>query len=665
MSLYLSALLAGAGNVFSWPNILIPVLGTLIAMFSAFLPGIGGTSLAALMLLLTITWDPVQVLLLFGALTGGATYMGSVTAILFNIPGNASSAAAMLDGHALARDGKPRTAIAAAATASAVGSIFGVLVLVALLPVVRPFILQFGPLERLLLGIWGLTTIAALPNRSASRAVGAALLGLLAAMVGSDPTSGAARWTFGSLNLYDGFDNIAVLLGFFTLSEVMAWRRRFTLSDAITPRDSVQPDQHDSTSAGIRAVFTHFRVTLRSSILGTLVGLIPGVGGTVASFVAYGQTVQATKDDRSRFGKGDIRGLIAPEAAVDAKDGGSLLPTLAFGLPGSESGVILLSVLMIHGFVPGLPMLTTDLPASFTLIIALLLSNILTSVVGIGLAPVLGRLTHLPVDRIVLPVLVASLVTIVQVNGSLADIYVAVGFGLLGYMFGQCDWPRIPFVIAFVLGEFIEKNFALVIQMEHLGRLHITERPAAFAIALLVGLSLVWMSRRATAGGLTKAAKVRSMPRVSALFATALTGITVILLAIAVQSNPSYSRFALAVALAGTGVCAAIAVKAIWQAKTNRLSAFGPFIPAAHRLPLVLMALLAPMVFLFGLSFATAGFAAAWFCRWEALDRKMAIKSLLVGALVWVLTALYLDHIAMVILPEPTVMLLLADLVGR
>ncbi len=653
---YLTAILTGAGNVFSWPNVLIPIAGTLIAMVSAFLPGIGGTSIAALFLLLTLNWDPVQVLLLFGALTGGATYMGSITAILFNIPGNASSAAAMIDGHAMARNGLPRTAIAAAATASAVGSLIGVLVLIAVLPVIRPFIMQFGPLERFLLGVWGLTTIAALPNRSASRALGAALLGLLMAMVGSDPTSGAPRWNFGSLGLYDGFNSVVVLLGFFTLSEVMAWRKHMSVSTT-----TARATSRDSTLAGIRAVFENYGVTLRSSILGTLVGVVPGVGGTVASFVAYGQTVQATKGDRSSFGKGDIRGLIAPEAAVDAKDGGSLLPTLAFGLPGSESGVILLSVLTIHGFVPGMPMLTSDLGFSFTLIVSLLLSNILTSVVGLSLAPRLARLTTLRIDRIALPILVASLVTAVELNGTVTDVYIALGFGILGYLFGQFDWPRIPFVIAFVLGGFIENNLALVFEMERVERLSVLDRPAALVIVGLILVSLFWMSRKVTRGDAAagvERAHVGAQP--SALFAAVLCAFGALLTANALLAEQAYSGFALTVALSATLLCAAVAVRFQWQASVAKVDAHGASLPAGHVLPLVLMVLLGPAIFLLGLPLAIGIFSAVWFCNWDAVDRRMLFKSIAVGGAVLGLSRIYLDHVATVILPEPAILSLLA-----
>jgi putative tricarboxylic transport membrane protein len=651
MSDYLLALSTGFGNVFSWPNIFIPILGTLIAMVTAFLPGVGGTSLAALLLILTLNWEPVQVLLLFGALTGGATYMGSITAILFNIPGNASSAAVLLDGHPMSRNGLPKTAIAAAATASAIGSLFGVIVLICVLPIIRPFILQFGPLERLLLGVWGLTTIIALPNRSSSKALAATLLGLLLAMVGSDPTSGIPRWTFGSLALYDGFHTVTVLLGFFTLSEVMSWRSKISLLGSNTAQKS-----KDSTWAGVRAVFTHFGVTFRSSILGTLVGIIPGVGGTVSSFIAYGQTVQSAKGDKSQFGKGDIRGVIAPEAAVDAKDGGSLLPLLAFGLPGSEGGVILLSVLMIHGFVPGLPMLSTELSFSFTLIVALLFSNILTSAVGLSFAPYLAKLTSLRIDRIVLPVLIVSLITVVQLNGAIEDVYVAVAFGILGYLFGLLEWPRIPFVIAFVLGGFIEDNFALSLELQKVGRLDALNHPAALTIAALIAVSMIWMVRKMGEGASKQSSGPNVQIGISVLFATSIAAISGIFLFVALTASSNFTLYPIAVAGASFVVSSGVTLELWLTRDTNQPRAPYLGLPQTQRIPLLLMTLLAPATFLFGLPVATGVFAGIWFCRWEVLSRKDIISSLLVTIVTFAVALFYTEKLASVILPEPAVL---------
>ncbi|MER9354959.1 tripartite tricarboxylate transporter permease [Mesorhizobium sp. M0514] len=644
MTGYWAALGTGLGNVFSWPNILIPVLGTLVAMATSFLPGIGGASLATLLLVATVHWDPVSVLLLFGALTGGATFMGSITAILFNIPGNAPSAATLLDGHPMSRAGLPRTAIAAAATASAVGSVFGVLVLIALMPIIRPFILQFGPFEYVLLGVWGLSTIIAVPSASRLKALAMALLGLLVGLVGTDPTYGQPRWTFGSIALFDGVDMVALLLGFFTVSEIISWRKRLQLEKAAGLENA-----NDSIWTGMLAVFCHWGLTMRSSAIGVLVGIIPGVGGTVASFVAYGQAIQTTpKDQRSRFGSGDIRGIIAPEAAVDSKDGGSLLPTVAFGLPGSEGGLILLTVLTVHGIVPGIPMLTTGLPLTFTLITALLLSNLLTSAVGLALTPYFARLTALRIDRIALPIIVVSFVTIVQLNGLLIDLYVAVAFGLAGYMLKRLAWPQIPFVISFVLGGFIERNLALSVELARVGRLNPLQRPASLTIMVIIALSLAWIVR----GGVLPPRRVKPK-RADAAVAWLLTGGCAVMAAISLQGQPGYSIFAQAVAW-----CCLFAMLAVALVQTISLVGHAKqggerthTIPESHRVPLMMMLLLPAAVWLAGLPAALSLFTLIWIAAGQKLTLKSATLASCTSVAVAVATWFYLDRIAAIDLP--------------
>lgn len=585
---FFEALAQGATHVLSWPGILIPVVGTLLSMVTSFLPGIGSASLMALMLVLTLSWEPESVLLMFGALTGGATFMGSITAILFNIPGGAPSAAALLDGHPLALKGYPKTAIACAATASAVGSIFGVVVLLAMLPVIRPFLLEFGPLERMLLGIWGLTTIVAVPNTPPLKSLTMAVLGLMVAMVGSDPNTSDPRWTFGLDALRDGIGVLPALLGLFTLAELADWKRRDALEatrlDAGAPRDSVR--------AGIRAVFRHPGLTLRSSLIGTLVGIIPGVGGTVAAFLAYGQAANTARGDRSGFGKGDIRGVIAPEAAVDAKDGGSLLPAVAFGLPGSEAGVILVTVLALHGLVPGTPMLTEQLPMTMTLILALLLSNILTSVVGVLATPQLARLHRLDIDRLALPALVVSVFAVIQVNGSLADFYAAIAFGLLGYVFKRHGWPRVPFVIAFVLGEFIETNLTLSLRLAELGRVDLFERPASLAILALTVISMAWMYRR------TQSDAAPSLPTGGdTLVAGLAAGCGTLFAASALLGDRPPSPVALGVVAVTIGLASCFLVRGV-----RSRAWFGIALPSAERRALWSLLLLPPATWLLGLA---------------------------------------------------------------
>lgn len=643
---YLAELGTGLVNVISWPNILIPIAGTLIAMVTSFLPGIGGTSVAVVLVVVTAKWDPVSALLLFGALTGGATFMGSITAILFNIPGNVSSTPTLLDGYPMGRNGLPRTAIACAATASAVGSVFGVVVLLALLPIVRPWLLEFGPLEMVGLGILGISTILAVPANAPLKVAAACGLGLVAAMIGSEPARGLPRWTFGSIPLYDGFSLIAVLIGFFTLSEIILWRRNYDL-----PPAAIRRDPSDSVMAGMSAVPKHAGLTVRSSIIGTIVGMVPGVGGTVAGFVAYGLAVQAARHGRQNFGKGDIRGVIAPEAAVDAKDGGSLLPVLCFGLPGSESGVVLLTVLAIHGLTPGLPMLSSELSMSFTLIMALLLSNLLTSLIGVALTPWLARLTHLRIESFVVPMLIATFVSLVQLSGQMIDLYVAVGFGLLGYFFRRYDWPRIPFIIAFVLGDLIEKNVGIAGELMRFGRLSLLDRPVALVIAFTIVASLawIWWTRRNSGETISS---TRPLPPERIGFPAVMAALSAALALTSFAGGVAYSDYAKAIVVASLLLLLINGALALSRRQITPVPG-EPVVPAAHVLPLATLSAFPLATSLLGLPIAMAGLAVLWLPPIKSQTASRVVRSLLVfgvtAAGVWA----YLDRIANVLLPQP------------
>jgi putative tricarboxylic transport membrane protein len=241
-------------------------------------------------------------------------------------------------------------------------------------------------------------------------------------------------------------------------------------------------------------VLRHRWLLLRSSLIGTVIGVIPGIGGTVASFVAYGHAVQSASD-RSEFGKGDIRGIVAPEASHDAKDGGSLLPVLAFGLPGSESTVILLTAMLMHGLVPGKALLEQQLPLVFTLIWSLFLSNWLTSIIGLAVIRPAAKLARLRTDVLAPVILALVAISAVAYRGRQDDLVVALGFGVIGYLMIKFDWPRVPLVIAFVLGGMLENNLQLAIRLISLGRVSLFDRPQALVITALIVATVVWMLR--------------------------------------------------------------------------------------------------------------------------------------------------------------------------
>ncbi len=473
--------------VLSWPNILYPVGGTLVAMVFSFIPGVGGVTLMALAIPWTFSWDPLATVLLFGALIGGGTFMGSITAILFNIPGTAPNAATMLDGHPMALRGEARTAIACSATASALGSSVGIVLLVALIPVVRSVLLAIGPAELLLLAVWGLATVALVSRRSLLKGLIAAGLGLAMGFVGLDPATAEPRYTFGIDQLRDGMPLIPVFLGLFALSEM--------IDLYVGGRRTIAPEGGGlslagSTWEGCVAVVRHAGLFLRSSVLGTIVGVIPGIGGTVASFVAYGHAVQSTPD--GHFGEGDIRGVMAPEAANDAKDGGSLLPVLAFGIPGSEGTVLLLAALTIHGITPGRELLETQLTLVFVLIWSLFLSNWITSVLGLSVSGVFARLTLVPAQVLVPMITILVALAALAYRASFADLMITIGFGVFGWALKVRGWPRVAFVIAFVLASLFETNLLLTLRLVHLGRLHLLHRPILLGLLALLVLTFAW-----------------------------------------------------------------------------------------------------------------------------------------------------------------------------
>lgn len=467
--------------VFSWPNILYPIGGTLLAMVVSILPGISGVALMAVVIPLTFFWEPVEIALLFGALVAGATFMGSITAILINVPGRTSNAVTALDGYPLSQQGKAKTAIASSATASALGSSIGVVVLILLIPVMIPVARAFGPLDMAMIIVFGLTTIAFVIQGSWLKGLLSAGLGMLLSFIGTDPHTEGIRYTFGILYLDDGLSPVLIFLGLFAVAEMieLAVKRTETISGR-----NYNARLSGSAREGIQSVFKHFGLFMRSSMIGTLIGMMPGVGSVVASFVAYGHAVQSAKD-ASKFGKGDIRGVIAPEAANDAKDGGALVPTLALGLPGGMGTAMLLTALTVHGVSPGPALLTQNLELVFVLIWSLFFSNWMTSLLGLAGVSWFARITTVPNRYLIPVVLLVVALAAYGYRGYTPDVLVVFAAGVFGYYLKKFGWPRIPFVIAMVLGPYFENLFQVSRQLFLLDRIDLLSSPIAIGIMVL------------------------------------------------------------------------------------------------------------------------------------------------------------------------------------
>jgi TctA family transporter len=457
-------------------------------MFFGILPGVSGITGMALLIPFTFSWDLIPTILLFGSIYGGGTYCGSITAILVNIPGTAPNAATCLDGYPMAKQGEAKTALGASASASALGAAFGVFILIAMLPIMRAAVLAFGPAEFFMLAVLGLAVIAVVSEGNILKGLAAGAIGLLLSFSGRDPVTGTLRFTFGTLYLHDGIRLIPLFLGIFAVTEMinLAASRRKTISGM----DRVE-QLTGSLWKGIFSIFRHFGLFIRSSVIGTIIGIIPGIGGTVASFVAYGHAVQSSKDT-SQFGKGDIRGVIAPEACNDAKDGGSLVPVLAFGIPGSEGAALVMVAMILHGLIPGQELMTKNLHLAFLLIWALFLSNQLTSILGVMIINQVVRFTVIRTQLMVPFIFILAVIGAYAERKAMGDVLLTFIFGVLGYLMKKNEYPRVSLVIALILGELFEVNFRQAMRLYDFGRLDFFERPIFLSLVVLTLLSLLF-----------------------------------------------------------------------------------------------------------------------------------------------------------------------------
>jgi putative tricarboxylic transport membrane protein len=478
-----SEALPALAEFFQWPTPLFLLLGTALGIMFGILPGLGGPQAVALLLPVAITLpESAAIAMVIGAM-GAIPVSGSLSAILINTPGTGQSAATLFDGFPLTRQGKAGVAIGAACVASLMGALFGAIILTLILPLGRQIVLSFSYPEYFMLVVLGLSVIAVVIRGSMIKGLIAASLGLLLASVGYDPITGELRYTFGWNYLYEGIGLIPALVGLFAVSEaVYLFERRDPLADA----GAIQ----GATSGlweGALSVFRNFALFLRSSVIGTVIGIIPGVGGAVANFVAYGQAVQTARDS-SEFGKGDVRGVIAPEAANNAKDGGALIPTLIFGIPGSLEMVVLLGALTLFGLQPGPRLILDDPGAVITVIYALVAANVLASVAGLIMGGPLTRATVVPGNVMAPVIMVVALIGVYAADGRIQDLIVTLAFGVLGFLMRRFGFPLVPLIIALVLGELLQTSYYQMLSTTGLSAL--VTRPISLGL-LLITLALL------------------------------------------------------------------------------------------------------------------------------------------------------------------------------
>jgi TctA family transporter len=473
----LGAALHALGLLFDPARLAFLWLGVLLGLVIAIIPGIGGIAGLSIMLPFTFSMDPYSALAMMMGLASVIATGDLIPAILFGVPGGVGSAATVLDGFPLAKRGEAGRALGAGFSASVLGGLFGALLLAVSIPILRPLVLMVGSPELLAFCIFGLSLVGVLSGSSPMKGMAAGCIGILLAMMGDDPQTGTLRWTFDTLYLWDGVPISPIALAMFAIPE---------LADLAIGRTSVAGQSYRATARsqwqGTKDVFRHWWLMIRCSSIGSVLGSMPGIGAAVIDWIAYAHAAKTEKGASETFGKGDIRGVIASESSNNAREGGALVPTVAFGVPGTASMAILLGAFLIHGIVPGPEMLTKRLDVTYLLVWSVALANVFGVAVCYVFANQLAKTALIRYGILLPTILAVSFVGAYAGSASWGDIYVMVGLGVLAWIMKRLGWPRPPVILGFVLGNLMERY--MFISVERYGWEWIW-RPAVLAFLLL------------------------------------------------------------------------------------------------------------------------------------------------------------------------------------
>ncbi len=447
----ISHLALGFGTALSPDNLFYCFLGALLGTFIGVLPGLGPTATIAMLLPITYYLSPTASLIMLAGIYYGSQYGGSTTAILMNLPGEVSSSVTAIDGYQMARQGKAGTALAIAAIGSFVGGTFATFLIALLAVPLTSIALKFGAAQYFALILLGLVTSTALAHGSILKALAMIVTGALFGMVGTDVDSGAFRFTLGIVDLTDGFETVAVALGIFGIAEILRNLEAMPDSAGGTAKiTSLMPSRADLRASAWPIV--------RGSLLGSLLGTLPGAGSILSAFSAYTLEKKIAKHPE-RFGKGAIEGVAAPETANNAGAQTSFIPMLTLGIPAHPLMALMIGAMMIQGITPG-PNVVREQPALFWGVIASMwIGNAMLIVLNLPLVGLWVTMLKIPY-RLMLPAIVTfSIIGVFAVNNSGFDLYVLGLFGLLGYLFHKLGCEPAPFLMGFVLGKLLEEHF--------------------------------------------------------------------------------------------------------------------------------------------------------------------------------------------------------------
>ena len=647
--MFIEALLEGLGMIFQWSVLSYFALGCIIGIVLGAVPGMGGAIGLVLLLPFTFSMEPVAAFALLLSSWASTSTSGAITSVLLGVPATAASQATILDGYPMAKRGEAARALGASFTASAIGGFCGAAALGISLPLILPVILAFESPEQFMLGMLGLAMVGSLSGQSVIKGIAAAMFGLWLATIGLPETGGIPRYTFGTLYLLDSLPLIPVLLGLFAIPEVM----ELAIKNVSIARTGKNEDNKKGLLKGVRDAFEHLWLVFRCSIIGSYIGMLPGLGASIVGWVTYAHAKQSVKDNEE-FGNGDVRGLLAPEAANNALRGGALIPTLTLGIPGSVGTAVLMGALIMHGLRPGPSMLTDELPLTFSFVWMIAIASVVATLILLKTVNQVSKIALLPGRLIVPGILLFVFMGAWLGSASMGAWISCLLFGVLGFLMKRGGWPRPPVILALVLGPILERSLQISNNIhEGFGWL---SRPIVIALILIIIVSVFLAARAINKQNKSKksAAEPASEknPAVSLPITLLLLSIFVWALASASQWPQAVRQFPMIVAIPGLLLTLFVMVRDVLGVVSNKGSSGswrGVFSGAAKD------AWLADSAPFFGYLFAMIGlslvigqklafpiFAFIFLVRWGGYSKLVALAYALV---IWALMVFFYGQV--------------------
>lgn len=425
--------------------------GTLAGIYVGAIPGLSVTMATSILISFTFKWQVNEALALIAGVFVGGVYGGSRTAILLNIPGAPSAIATALEGYPMAKRGEAGEAIGLTTVMSVFGGFVGIVALALFAPIISSFAIQFNSRDYLLLGLIGILLVGTLSGESFAKGAFAGALGVLIGMVGLDPMTAEGRFTFGSITLMGGIPYVAAMIGFFGVAEALSQLHNLDLPVVKQKIDRIIPKLSD--------VKRYFRLALRASGIGTIIGALPGTGGDIAALLAYDDARRSTKNPEVPFGQGCKEGLVAPEVANNAAVGGSFVPMLTLGIPGDAVTAVIIGALFIHGLKPG-PLLLIETPHLFWFTVGnLALANIFLLIFGLTGIKVFTKIVECPKAILIPLIIVLSAVGTYAIQNNPSHVYWMLGFGVAGYFLKTYGFQVGPIILGVILGPMMDSNY--------------------------------------------------------------------------------------------------------------------------------------------------------------------------------------------------------------